>query len=67
MTKVVVQNSLFINSYEKYFQLLCVAIALSSFAVHFLYFVKKKKQKKKKRGLKKDFSIIEQIKVRWIV
>lgn len=63
MTKVVVQNSLFINSYEKYFQLLCVAIALSSFAVHFLYFVKKKK----KRGLKKDFSIIEQIKVRWIV
>ena len=65
MTKVVVQNSLFINSYEKSFQLLCVAIALSSFAVHFLYFVKKKKNKK--RGLKKDFSIIEQIKVRWIV
>lgn len=46
MTKVVVQNSLFINSYEKSFQLLCVAIALSSFAVHFLYFVKKKKKTK---------------------
>lgn len=46
MTKVVVQNSLFINSYEKSFQLLCVAIALSSFAVHFLYFVKKKKKQK---------------------
>ena len=45
MTKVVVQNSLFINSCEKSFQLLCVAIALSSFAVHFLFFVKKKKKK----------------------
>lgn len=44
MTKVVVQNSLFISSYEESYQLLCVAIALSSFAVHFLYFVKKERE-----------------------